>query len=195
MPTALPPLARTSAEAHLYLDLHPCECGQTAFPRDTAILELDAGEPGTALLGSRYEGECPGCGTHREFVFRLPAQARLPLPGQVVYGDGTPSELLDPGEWMWVADRYAASVPASTTGFDDQARGQVRARLSAAAAAMDEVLAFVPADADAVPAATVRSELGRDVYDEDAGRFEQYRLEIVRDTYRQLLQQIDLAPQ
>ncbi|GAA3388212.1 hypothetical protein GCM10020369_33500 [Cryptosporangium minutisporangium] len=144
-------------------------------------------EFGDDELGSRYDGECPACGAAREFLFRLPAEAVFPPAGVVVYGDGTPSELLDPGEWLWVADRYAGSVPADTSGLDDAARAQVRVRIGAAAAAMDEVLAFVPTDADAVPPDAVRSELGRAVYEEEPGRFDRDRLEVIRDTYRALL--------
>jgi len=185
MPTAhpRPPLARTSAEAHLYLELHPCPCGERTAARSTAIIELE-GEQG---LGSRYEGRCPACGRYREFVFRLPADVLLPSFDEVRYGDGTASELLDAGEWLWVADRYAGSVLADTSDLDPEARGQARLALSAAAAAMDEAIAFVPPDTDAVPADALRSELGREMYDDEPGRFDRDRLEIVRDTYRQLL--------
>lgn len=157
-------------------------CSETSFAEGTAIVELGGDD-----LGSRYEGVCPGCATRREFLFRLPADAVLPTPGTVVYGDGTPSELLDPGEWLWVADRYAGSVRADASGLDVDARRQVRTRISAAVAAMNEVLAFVPADADAVPAEAMRSELGHIVYEEEPGRFDRDRLEVVRDTYQRLL--------
>lgn len=183
----LPPLARTSIEAQLYMELRPCDCGETEFPwASSAVVELDADE-----LGSRYEGTCPSCGTPREFTFRLPAEIVLAAAGEVRYGDGGPSELLDPGEWLWVADRYASSVPAAATGLDPQARRQVRLRVSAAAAAMDEILAFLPAGADSVPAEAVRSEMGRAVYADEPGRFDRYRLEVVRDTYRKILSELD----
>ncbi|MFG1922440.1 hypothetical protein [Cryptosporangium sp. NPDC048952] len=181
MPTTAP-LARTAAEAHLYMDLHPCDCGEPTFTGPTSIIELGGDD-----LGSRYEGDCPICGTPREFVFRLPATPSLPTPGTVVYGDGTPSELLDPGEWLWVADRYAGSVPADASALDEAARTQVRTRMSAAIAAMSEVLAFIPADADEVPAEAIRSEVGLAMYEEDPGRFDRDRLEVVRDTYQQLI--------
>jgi hypothetical protein len=185
VPTAhpRPPLARTSDEAHVYLDLHPCVCGEREFPRSTAIVQLDD----AGALGSRYDGLCPACGRYREYVFRLPADLLLPPPGEVRYGDGTPSELLDPGEWLWVADRHAGSVPADASGLDPAARRQVRAAISAAAAAMDEVLAFLPDGADAVPAEAMRTDLGRLVYDDEPYRFDRDRLEVVRDTYRDLL--------
>lgn len=185
----LPPLARTSTEAQLAMELSPCECGETAFPWTTSsTIELTDDE-----LGSRYDGDCPSCRTHREFTFRLPTELVLPVAGEVRYGDGQPSELLDPGEWLWVADRYAGSVPAAVTGLDPRARHQVRLRISAAAAAMDEVLAFLPAGADAVPADALRSEMGRAVYDDEPGRFDRDRLDVVRTTYRELLAELDAA--
>jgi hypothetical protein len=186
MASSRPLLARTSTEAHLYLDLHPCECGESSLPWASSVIELDEED-----LGSRYDGPCPSCGTHREFTFRLPAELVLPKPGQIVYGDSTPSELLDPGEWMWVADRYSGSVKADTSGLDEAERLQARMRVSAAAAAMDEVLKFVPIGADWVPPEMFRTEVGRAMYDDMSGRFDRPRLEVVRDTYRQIIEEID----
>jgi hypothetical protein len=186
MATPLPPLARTSTEAQLYLDLHPCECGESALRWASAVIELGPDE-----LGSRYDGACPSCGTHREFTFRLPAEIVMPKVGEVTYGDATPSELLDPGEWMWVADRYGGSAPANAAGLDETDRRQARLRVSAAAAAMDEVLKFVPAGSDRVPPDALRTEVGRAVYDEMPGRFDRDRLEVIRDSYRQILEEVD----
>jgi len=183
-----PPLVRTATEAHLYMDLRPCTCGEPGFPRESAVVELD-GE-----LASRYSGTCPACGTYREYVFRLPEDVVLPRPGAVVFGDGTPSELLDPGEWLWVADRYAGASPADVSRLDPEDRRRARQQLAAAAAAMDEVLAFVPADAEEVPPGEFRTELGRAVHAEEPGRFARDRLEVVRDTYREMLAELD-APQ
>jgi hypothetical protein len=178
-------LARTSSEAHLYMDLRPCECGETTFPRNSSIIELEDG------LGSRYTGVCPTCGREREFVFRLPSNVILPVIGQVVYGDGSPSQLLDPGEWAWVADRYAASCPADTSGLDQAEQRQVRLRLAAAAAATDEILVFLPDGAEEVPVEAFHSDLGQAVYDDEPDRFAADRLAVVRDTYRQMIAEID----
>lgn len=179
------PLARTSTEAHLYLDLRPCACGEPGFPRESAVIEVD-GE-----LASRYSGMCPSCGTYREYVFRLPEDVVMPRPGVVVFGDGTPSELLDPGEWLWVADRYAGASPADVSQLDAEGRRRAHQQLASAAAAMDEVLAFVPADSERVPPEEFRTELGRAVYAEEPGRFSRDRLEVVRDTYREVLAELD----
>ena len=104
----------------------------------------------------------------------------------IAFGDGTPSELLDPGEWLWVADRYARVFPADVLDLDLPARQQAR-NTATAAAAMDEVLTFVRAGGQAVPARAFRSERGREVYAREPGRFARDRLVVVRDTYRQIL--------
>jgi hypothetical protein len=180
-------LARTSTEARLYMDLHPCACGEPQAAWASSVIDLGKD------LGSRYDGDCPSCGTHREFNFRLPSNLVLPKAGEIVYGDATPSELMDPGEWMWVADRYAGSVAANTSGLDAAERLQVRLRVSAAAAAMDEVLNFIPTRAKRVPRSAFRTVTGKRVYHDMPGRFDRYRLEVVRDTYRQIVDEIDGA--
>src|SRR5262249_52152813 len=90
-PAVNPPVARSSHEAHLYMDLPACECGETRFPRASAVVTLPGGE-----LASRYTGACAGCGRPREFVFRLAEDA---APGDGIrYGGDQPSELIDAGE-------------------------------------------------------------------------------------------------
>jgi hypothetical protein len=126
-----PPLARSNLEAHLFMDLRPCGCGEARFDRASAVVELPGGG-----LGSRYAGACARCGTAREFVFTLPPQAGPTAAEDVRYGGAEPSELLDPGEWLWTADAYAKAAPADPH------------RLAAAAAAVDEVLKFVPPGGD-----------------------------------------------
>src|SRR5688500_13011920 len=94
------PVARTNAEAHLYMDLHPCACGEIRFPRTSSVVTSPDG-----VLASRYAGTCPQDGTEREFLFRLPERVLAPpLDGAVMYGGSEPSELIDPGEWLSVAD-------------------------------------------------------------------------------------------
>lgn len=180
-------LARTNAEAHIYMDLHPCQCGDNKFERNSSVIEAEGD------LASRYEGACLGCGRTREFIFALPDDVTLPPPGTVVFGDGSPSELLDPGEWLWVADRYASATPGSGILGTDEAR-VARQQVVTAEAAMGEVLAFVPSGADMVPFEALRTERGRSVYDAEPGRFYQDRLEVVRDTYRQLIADLDDMP-
>jgi hypothetical protein len=176
-----PRVARTNHEAHLFMDLHPCGCGETAFDRASSVITLADGG-----LASRYAGTCARCGARREFVFRLPPRP-VPVPAdEVRYGGTEPSELLDAGEWLWVAERYAGAVPADSHRLPEADRRRARGRLSAAAAALDEVLKFAPPDATFVPPTACWSELGTSVYAREPGRFQAARLAAVRDTYRAL---------
>jgi hypothetical protein len=183
---AAPPLARSSLEAHLYMDLHPCECGETKFERASVVVELPGGD-----LARRYTGRCPSCGTEREFVFRLPAEPPDLETDEIRYGDAQPSELLDAGEWLWVADSYARSVPPEPHRLPEPDRGRARARLASAAAAIDEVLKLVPPGEDEVPRDAVRSRIGAPVYEREPGRFRVARLIAVRDAYRSALRLFD----
>lgn len=180
-------LARTNREAHVFMDLHPCRCGDPTRPADSAVLSLDG------VLASRYTGTCPSCGTAREFLFRLPDEPLAVAPGTVAFGDGTPSELLDPGQWLLVADRYAATVPADPARLDPRGVRQARRSLGHAAAAMDEVLAHLPAGAEAVPAQAFRSPRGRQVWAAEPGRFSRRRLDAVRAVYREMLGELPAA--
>jgi len=171
-----PPFARTRDEAQLYLDLHPCErCGSIDVAWESALVSAEG------ALARSYFGRCPGCGVEREVVFRLPdVRTQKNAADLVHFGGPEPSELLDPGEWLWVADLSAANVPVD---------GGLAARraLAIAAAAMDEILKFVPPGADRVPAAAFWSERGLRLRDQEPGRFRRERLAIVRDSYRSQL--------
>lgn len=174
------PASRTSAEAHLYMDLRPCACGEARFDRQSAVVALEDGG-----LAARYSGSCPTCGRARRFTFRLPAEPTLPPSGGFHYGADEPSQLLDPGEWLWVADAYARSVPAGSATTD--AGQQAQATLLRAVAALDEVLKFVPPGADTVPASAFTSGRGRHLRRRDPGRFRRGRLAAVRDAYAEML--------
>ncbi|MGX7674411.1 hypothetical protein [Plantactinospora sp. DSM 117369] len=174
-------LARTSAEAHLYMELHPCEsCGESGFEPASSVVEAEGD------LASRYTGSCPSCGTAREFTFRIPDEILLPGDEDLRFGDDRPSELLDAGEWLWLADALARGAPAQPSGVGAEDRQSARIDLLTAASALSEVLKFVPAGADAVPAEALWSGRGREIYAAGPGRFRRLRLEAVRDTYRDI---------
>jgi hypothetical protein len=179
----LPP-ARTNAEAHLYMDLRPCGCGEVRFPRASSVITTPDGEP-----AGRYAGICPQDGAAREFLFRMPERLLPPSPGTVRYGGPEPSELIDPGEWLSVADACARSVPADTAALAADDLATARTMLTHAAAAVDEVLKFIPAGAERVPEEAFGSERGRAVFAKEPGRFRRPRLEAVRDTYRSIATQ------
>ncbi|WP_328999352.1 hypothetical protein OHA18_33525 [Kribbella sp. NBC_00709] len=162
-------VARTRDEAQLYLELHPCpDCGSVDAPWEQALVEID-GE-----LVSSYAASCPGCDAEREYLFGLPAR-ETPVHGWPTFGGPEPSELLDAGQWLDVADSAAAEVPA-----DPAEAGKV---LAVAQAAVDEVIKFVPAGADDVPEDEFWTPEGRAVRDAEPGRFRLERLLMARDTY------------
>jgi len=166
------------------MDLHPCECGEGNFERSSSVIEVDGD------LASRYAGVCSGCGQVREFTFAIPEDVRLPPPGSVVFGYGGQSELLDAGEWLFVADRYARATPAKYEPGTEASR-QARQQVATAAAAMAEVLAFVPEGEDAVPYESLRTDRGREVFDAQPGRFYRDRLKVIQDTYEEILTEMD----
>ena len=165
------PVSRTSAEAHLYMDLHGCTCGESAFARDSAVIALDDGD-----LARRYSGACAGCGTEREFIFRLPATPSA----------DNPSELIDPGEWLAVSDAYASQAPAEPAGLSAEQIRRGHAAVARAASALDEVLKFIPEGAEEVPASAFFSDRGREIYAREPGRFRKVRLAAVREAYAEM---------
>ncbi|AYF77064.1 hypothetical protein D7D52_28295 [Nocardia yunnanensis] len=172
------PLARTNAEARLYVSLQPCPaCGETRCTFRSSVISVDD------VLASRYTGECPGCGQQRVYEFRLPEEILPPPAGAVRFGAENPSELLDPGVWLWYSDVCARQVPASTAGLDDRAVRAARHTLATAVAAVEETLKFLPATADRIPAQAFTSREGRTTYTREPGRFTRPRLEALRDTY------------
>jgi hypothetical protein len=173
------PLARTRDETLLYLDLHPCDrCGSTGSEWESALVSVD-GAPGRS-----YSGACAQCNAEREYRFRIPERPVPPTPGApVTFGGPEPSQLLDAGEWLWVAELLADDVPP-------EPREAERA-LTTAAAAIDEILKFLPAGETTVPTTAFWSRRGRRVLAEDPGRFDEERLIVLRDAY---LDAAGLAP-
>ena len=170
------PLARTNEEAHLYMELHPCACGATDFGATSAVAEVDG------AWVCRYAGRCVGCGRERVFEFRQPDEIVVPPDG--AWATGTqPSQLLDAGEWLFVADTFGGT-DTDPARLEPERRERVQADLVAAAAALDEVLKFVPPGADEVPPSAFRAERGRAVREAEPGRFRVARLVAARDVYR-----------
>jgi len=164
-------VARTRDEAHLYLDLHPCACGSVETTWDSALVVAD-GEP-----ANRYAGTCAGCGTGREFWFGLPEREVMPAD-YPTFGGPEPSQLLDPGQWRWVADLTARDVPE-----DDPA--EARRSLAVARAAVEEVVKFIPPGVDQVPGKAFWTEQGRQAYEAEPSRFTLDRLLAARTGYRE----------
>jgi hypothetical protein len=183
-------IARTNAEAHLYMELNPCEnCGETEFQPSSAVIVAEGD------LASRYAGPCPRCGFQREFVFRIPEEVIFSDPDEPVFGDDQPSVLIDAGQWLWFADLIARNVPAEPAdGMTADDRHRVLIDLRTAAAAVVEAMRFIPPGADAVAADAIWSARGRAVYDDEPGRFRRIRLDAVRQTYRRLAERFADRP-
>jgi hypothetical protein len=153
------PRARSVAEAQLYIGLLPCVCGESGLSADREVLSY------TPPVIVRYLGVCLGCGRNREFVLEMaevPAQDDRP----VRFGAGPePSTLVDAGGWLLVAQQMAEGAdelvrPGRLTGTDIRIAYDL---LRATAAAVDEILKFLPPDADAVPDEAFWTDAGRAV--------------------------------
>jgi hypothetical protein len=180
------PVARSNAEAHLYMARVPCGCGARGFT--AAGLACAVAALGEQLI-SRYTGACAGCGVGREFEFPIPDEL-VPPPGRGVrFGGDAPSQLFDPGEWLAIADEHALRVPAGdATARIDHARD-----LAIAVAAIDEILKFIPPGAEACPGDRFRSAPGRAIHAAEPGRFRRVRLQATRDALARGLRGSDAA--
>lgn len=177
--TMLLPAARSRDEAYLYLELHPCpRCGCMAAAWDEAPAAQET------RPAYRYSGRCPECGEQREFVFALPAGQPAPgAPGRhptTRFGGPQPSALIDPGEWLLVAEWCGDASEVAERQGDDREASDLG---WTAVAAMEEVLKFLADVGDAVPASAFWSTRGRTVYQRNPGRFRRRRLEVIRDFY------------
>lgn len=171
--------ARSASECRLYIDLTPCECGaRTLDPGHHLRSEPDGS------LSAIYEGDCPGCGRSRQFVFTL--DPRLPPPPPA-FGGPDPSRIICPGQFMQESIEAARRAHTDPTGLTPRQRASSQANLEYAVAALAEVMKFIPAGADAVPAGAFTSREGRNLYDTEPGRFRGYRLQAVIEAYQELL--------
>ncbi|WP_173094549.1 hypothetical protein [Actinomadura verrucosospora] len=165
-------LARSSSEAYLYMARQPCEgCGSAGLVADRSASEIV-----DDVLARRYWGACGQCGAAREFVFRVPDEPSAAVAGDQGFGDSRPSELLDPGEWLEIADALLARIPVSPAGLTDAQRREAYADLDAGAAALEEVLKFVPAGAASVSPFAFWTERGRRFSLDARWRFDTERL-------------------
>ena len=107
-----------------------------------------------------------------------------------VYGDGDePSRVIDPGEWLGIADLYGerAAEVLVAGDLDTDAINVVYYALSARVAAFDEILRFL-ADGDVVPEWMFQSITGRAVYEASPERFSRASLLAERGALRDNLE-------
>jgi hypothetical protein len=171
-------VSRSAEESLLFMDLQPCPgCGTQGFDWTGHHVEDDAG----ALL-SVYDGPCQECGTPRRYEF-APADPTPAAPG---FGGPSPSQLIDPGQFLVLAKQAASLVPADPANCPPDDRDEAREAINTAIAAVEEVLKFVRPDSGAVAAEEFWSEQGRAVYAADPGQFRRGRLDAVADAYRRI---------
>lgn len=153
--------ARSPSEAHLYMVLHPCDCGESDLP--WTVHESLSTPDGPHSI---YRGTCPACGAGREFTFAVPPD---PVPPPAFGGD-EPSRIISAEQFHALAQRAAAAVPTLA------AAGQAWEAYEAASDAVEaigEVLKFVPPGQDGVPGLS-------------APQFRRQALEDLRYRYREV---------
>jgi hypothetical protein len=175
--------ARSSAEAHLFMALHPCAaCGDEQF--DATVRSTLVGED----LQTAYAGPCRTCRAGREFRFRIDDESvddgqTLPLsPGEPRFGRAAPSTIIDAGQWLRCADRILEVTPTTVLGVSEEEWVARRFLFAAAAESVGEVLKFIPAGADDVPERHCWTEEGQDLRKRSPDRFARGALERLRLT-------------
>jgi uncharacterized protein YjbI with pentapeptide repeats len=171
--------ARSVAEERVYMELHPCACGSVLWTY-TQKLDVDRDR-----VVSRFGGTCKMCGAPRSFEFERTSDEVSTDDPRRYYGGATPSEIVDPGEWLIIADKRARVVPSSP----DRTPGTlavVRKVLLEAAAAVEEARKFIPRGASEVPESAFRSPRGRAVRAADPGRFKDAPLEAEAAKYAEI---------
>ncbi|MBE4735140.1 MULTISPECIES: hypothetical protein [Streptomyces] len=174
--------ARSSAEAHLYMDLHRCECGSGDFDRQHR-LELRGD-----VLVAVYEGACRQCERTRRFEFRMAEEVPPPPPA---FGGPEPSQIIDPGEFEAVAGRLAESTGIQLLNTPEAEHHQFRDAIAYVVAAYEEMLKFLPPGENAIPAGAFTSEVGKARYRRDPGNYDRDILELNVRAARAVLNDID----
>ncbi|GAB3813888.1 hypothetical protein [Micromonospora zhanjiangensis] len=173
------PVVRSRDEAHLYMDLHPCDrCGGVDITWDSALTD-DEDAP-----ARRYHGVCQSCRAPREFVFRLPERPALPGPDDVFFfGGPEPSQLLDAGEWSLVATMGIRDGSAPPSGSPERETERKQA-FALGVAAFAEMLKFLPEGTDEVPDSAFWTPHGRAERERYPAQFTRERLEARLEGFR-----------
>ena len=176
---------RSVAEEHLYMDFHPCSCGEADWSNLKQSLQMIG-----PTMASVFMGPCRRCGTPRLFQFHVLEPTAHPKDGS--FGGPEPSAILDPGQWLEASDRWAKAVPGSAKNLDTTAKRRAGATLQKAASAMEEVLKFIPPGADEVPRSAFKSDESARFIAEMPRQFQRYRLQARLEAYRGLLKQFEI---
>jgi hypothetical protein len=182
------PTARSAWECQTYLGLVGCpSCGNTGLD----MTEFRSGRRGDIEVWS-YRTECAACAQPQAFEFRHTGDPP-PFPE---FGGPEPSELVDPGQFLALAERLAELMPADPAdlvadlgpaGRDSALGGLHRAAedIAIAVAAVTETLKFVPAAGTAVPREAFWVEASVARYDREPEVFGKRQLMAVLGVLRQ----------
>jgi hypothetical protein len=151
-----PPLARTHAEADLYLSVQPCgTCGHVGLEvRGFSSGRVDGQERRWISAG------CPNCGVLAEYVFRFPARRLASTDGHRRFGGDEASELLDPGQWLLLSEAMVAELPDDPRRLDRAGRRAARESIDVALAAVEETMKFLRDGEDSVSGYSFWSQPG-----------------------------------
>ncbi|RSS52919.1 hypothetical protein EF912_18820 [Streptomyces sp. WAC07061] len=175
-------ITRSAQESHLYMDLHACVCGANRFDREHHVEDRDG------VLVSVYEGACSECGRTRVFEFVFADDRPVAPPA---FGGPEPSQIIDPGEFLWVARRLSLASGQRLLNTPNAEHREIRPTVAYAAAALEEVVKFLPEEADRIPEERFTSELGREMYAQDPSRFKRAFLVSTLERDRKILAGID----
>lgn len=165
-------VARTVAEAHLFMDIAGCD------PERSHKLMAD----GDVLI-TVYQTICNG--NARTFEFRVLEGEIGAEDGGVVFGRAEASQLLDPAQFLLQASKIARTVPASPVGLDDEQRREANRRMQRAAACLEEVLKFIPEGRDDMPKTAFHTIVGARMHRANPDRFSRGRVTAVLNSYRE----------
>lgn len=186
-PTAEPavPVARSTWECQTFLSLAECPaCGGVG----SAAIELLACQRGGTEIW-QYTVECLHCGHEWPVEFALSAE---PEPAYPAFGGAAPSQLVDAGQFLALAEESAEQVPADPAELDAAAGDELGLdeacdEIAIAVAAVEEVLKFIPAGDAAVPREALWTVDGVARYDRDPQAFQRRTLMATLGAYREVL--------
>ena len=161
--------ARSSAEAHLYMAIHPCgDCGDADF--DATVRTALAGDDVVTV----FSGPCRSCRAEREFRFRIDDATADE------FGGATPSTIIDAGQWLRCADRILETTPNTVLGVPAEEWQARHFLFRTAAGSVGEALKFIPHGADGVPPQGFWTDEGRAEHARAPQRFRRAELERLR---------------
>jgi hypothetical protein len=171
---------RSHNEAMVYVVLRDCPACGEQIRAITDELEVRDG----AVL-TEYTAVCQRCGNTDSYVFRLPEDDPRSGTDGVDYGRAEASKIVDAGEWLGFADRVATGGPVESAGLTPEERADAALSLTAAAAAVREVLKFIPPGEDRVPLAAIWTDRGKAEFAREPGRMRRARMEVLEAAYRE----------